>query len=127
MTGGVLQSEESFKMLNQRRVKKRVAVSKQRQITLPKAFCDELGVSDEIFIEFTGNRIVIKPITNDDDFSTEILNELVTEGFEGQQLIQEFEHRKSQIRSAFSKYLEEEGPKAREVSDDEMFGDLVDE
>lgn len=102
---------------------KRVNVSSQRQITLPKEFFDEMGIGKELLVEFVGNRLVLRPVKEEEDFSVEILNELVAEGFSGEELVAEFTARKAQLEPALQRYLEEERPKAREISDVELFGE----
>lgn len=103
---------------------KRISVSKQRQITLPKEFYDQLGIGDEVFVELHNNRLVIRPVREGDDFAEEILKELVAEGFEGEELIREFNYRRKQIRPAFLKLLEEAKKEAEDVSSlDELFED----
>ncbi len=103
---------------------KRISVSKQRQITLPKEFYDQLGIGDEVFVELHNNRLVIRPVREEDDFAEEILKELVAEGFEGEELIREFNYRRKQIRPAFLKLLEEAKKEAEDVSSlDELFED----
>lgn len=103
---------------------KRISVSKQRQITLPKEFYDHLGIENEVFVELHNNRLVIRPVHEEDDFAREILKELVEEGFTGDELLREFDFRRKQIRPAFLKLLEDAKREAEDVSSlDELFED----
>ena len=59
-----------------------------------------------------------------DDFSGEVLKELVEEGFTGDELLREFDFRRKQIRPAFLKLLEDAKREAEDVSSlDELFED----
>jgi len=113
------------KLVMSHRIKqKRISVSKQRQITLPKEFYDQLGITDEVLVELHNNRLVIRPVREENDFAEEILKELVAEGFEGDELIKEFNYRRRQIRPAFLKLVEEAKKEAEDVSSlDELFED----
>ncbi len=74
----------------------RINVSNKRQITIPKQFYDMLDMGHEITCELRDNEIILRPVPQSDDFSEEILKELVAQGFSGQ----EFQKVKSQIRPA---------------------------
>ena len=80
---------------------RRVRVSKQRQISIPKDFYDSLNIEDEALLEFTGNAIVIHPADFEDvDFSQNILRDLMNRGYSGEELIEEFGKFKSKIPQA---------------------------
>jgi len=51
--------------------------------------------------------LVIKPVPQDLDFSEFILNDLIKEGYEGEELVKEFTYRKSQINDALHKMVED--------------------
>lgn len=104
-----------------RHKRKRIAVSSKRQISIPKEFFDSLGVGDEVTIELEGNRMIVSPIHESfDDFSEFILKDLVAEGYKGEELINEFTNRKSQIKPALSRMIAEEGPTATRYSIDDL-------
>ena len=102
---------------------KRVAVSSKRQLSIPKEFYDDLGIGDEVVMEVKNNSLLIKPIKEGfEDFSEEILKELVSEGYEGENLITEFKNRKSMIKPAIERMIAE----TREqdyVTVEELFSD----
>ena len=108
----------------------RINVSNKRQITIPKQFYDMLDMGHEITCELRDNEIVLRPVPQSDDFSEEILKDLVAQGFSGQELIQEFQKVKSQIRPAVEKMIEESSLAAEHITDNgdeetvELFGDL---
>jgi len=96
---------------------KRVKISSQRQINIPKDFYESLDLGDEAFVEFTGEEIIIRPATEEIvDFSTDILTDLVKQGYSGDNLIKEFTRIKSEI------------PKALEMMKNEVVaGSLINE
>lgn len=82
---------------------KRVKISSQRQINIPKDFYEALDLGDEALVEFTGKEIIIRPVMEEIvDFSTDILTDLVKQGYSGENLIREF----TRIKSAIPKALE---------------------
>lgn len=84
-----------------KKAKRRVRVSQQRQLSIPKDFYQALGLSDEAVLEFTGKEIIIRPATFEEvDFSEDILQDLITQGFSGQELLQQFKKAKSQVPAA---------------------------
>lgn len=80
---------------------RRVRVSKQRQINIPKDFYDALDLDDEALIEFTGKEIIIRSAEVEQvDFSVDILNDLTNQGYSGQELIKKFSEIKRNIPRA---------------------------
>ena len=78
--------------------KRRVRISSQRQLTIPKEFYTEMNLADEAMIEFTGKEIIIRSAEQEIvDFSTDILKDLVAKGIEGEELIGEFTRIKASI------------------------------
>lgn len=83
---------------------RRIKVSKQRQINIPKDFYDALDISDEAFIEFTGKEIVIRPAEFETvDFSEDILKDLVNQGYSGHELVRRFAQVKAEIPKALER------------------------
>ncbi|KYG59370.1 AbrB/MazE/SpoVT family DNA-binding domain-containing protein [Planococcus maritimus] len=81
-----------------KKAKRRVRVSQQRQLSIPKDFYLALGLTDEAIMEFTGTEIIIRPATFEEvDFSADILQDLIAQGFSGQELLQEFKKIKADI------------------------------
>lgn len=118
--------------MNSEKVKevKQINVSEKRQITIPKRFYDVLGMSQEVICELRDNEIVLRSIPQPEDFSEEILKDLVEQGFSGNDLIQEFQKLKSQIRPAVEKMIEESSHAAHTLNNngdeqtEDIFGDL---
>lgn len=109
---------------------KQIRVSEKRQITIPKRFFEKLGIGESLICELRGDEIVLRPAPTDDDFSEEILKDLVQAGYEGQQLLTEFHKRKAQIRPAVEALIAEADQAAQQFSgtgDEEteaLFGDV---
>ena len=86
---------------------KQIRISEKRQNTIPKHFYEKLGLEDSLICEIRGNELVLRPAPTKEDFSEEILKDLVEEGYEGSELITQFQKRKSQIRPALERLLAE--------------------
>ncbi|WP_449355423.1 AbrB/MazE/SpoVT family DNA-binding domain-containing protein [Virgibacillus natechei] len=98
--------EDFQKVAESPRKVKRVSVSSKRQISIPKEYFDTLGIENEVYVMLESNKLIIKLVTDSaEDFSEEILNDLVNEGYEGTELITEFKQRKSQIQPAIRKLI----------------------
>ncbi len=96
---------------------RRVKVSKQRQISIPKDFYEALELDDEAIVEFTGQEIIIRPaVVEEIDFSEDILKDLVKQGYSGEKLIQEFSKLKRNIPKAID-YMKKETMKLPMVSE----------
>ena len=99
---------------------KQITVSEKRQMTIPKRFYEKLGIGHEVICELRGAELILRPVPIEEDFSEEILKGLVAEGYNGQELLQEFQHRKAQIRPAVEKLIAESGQAARQFSEAEV-------
>ena len=87
---------------------RRIKVSRQRQINIPKDFYDALDIADEAFIEFTGKEIIIRPADYEKvDFSEDILKDLVQQGYNGEALINRFVQIKAELPKALGRMKEE--------------------
>jgi len=109
---------------------RQINVSEKRQITIPKRFYETLGIGREVICELRENEIVLRRVPQTEDFSEEILKDLVAQGFKDQDLIREFQRRKAQIRPAVEKLIEESNQVAQSINDsgdeqtEELLGDL---
>lgn len=107
---------------------KKITVSGNRQVTIPKRFYEKLGMGHQVICELREGELVLRPVPKQIDFSEEILKGLVAEGYKDQELLQEFQNRKAQIRPAVEKLMAESSQAARNFSgtDDEtkeIFGE----
>ncbi|MFJ7953023.1 AbrB/MazE/SpoVT family DNA-binding domain-containing protein [Lysinibacillus sp. NPDC096418] len=70
---------------------KKVKISKQRQMTIPKIYFDALQLQDEVTVELVDGGILIKPVHKvPDDFAEQLLESLIEKGFSGQELLEKF-------------------------------------
>lgn len=107
VTGTLPRGRETMSELNKKPVR-RVRVSRQRQINIPKDFYEALDISDEALVEFTGKEIVIRPAAYETvDFSADILKDLVAEGYNGEELVQRFMQVKEEIPHALNRMVQE--------------------
>lgn len=86
---------------------KRVAVSSKRQISIPKEFYDDLHIKDEIIMEKVHNNLVIRPASydNHEDFTEEILSDLIAEGYPKEELVTKLRERKEQMQPALDRLI----------------------
>lgn len=107
--------------------RKIISVSRKRQITIPLQFYKQLGLGSEVECLLEDGKIIIQPLHREpSEFSVEILRDLVSQGYSGDELVEEFETQSNNIKRAVSHMLEEadaiaagEKPAA---SFDEIFG-----
>ncbi len=85
-----------------------IRVSKKRQITIPIEFFEKLNLSNEVECSLEDDAIVIRPLRyRQDEFSVEILKELVSKGYTGDELVKQFEMERTNIKQAVRNMLEE--------------------
>lgn len=107
---------------------KRITVSSKRQISIPKEFYDAIGLGNEITIELLNNRLVIRPVREEsEDFSEEILSDLIDEGYKGEELKAAFAERRAMLTSAVDNLIEEARNSKSYDSFEDMLEDTVDE
>jgi virulence-associated protein VagC len=88
--------------------KRIIRVSGKRQITIPLKYFLSLGLSDQVECSLEDGALVIRPLTQDEnEFSVEILKDLVAQGFTGDELIQKFTETSQQIKKAVRSMVEE--------------------
>ncbi len=104
-----------------------IRVSPKRQITIPLAFWKALDLSSEVECSLVDGAIVILPLRrSQDEFSVEILKDLVAQGYSGDELVRRFEAQHNNIKRAVRNLLEEadriaDGSKPAATFDD-IFG-----
>ncbi len=89
---------------------KRVTITSKRQFTIPQKFYSALGFGREAICTMGDGMLIIQPTkydSSDSEFADNILEELIKEGFSGQELLNEFRIRKSRIRPAVETLLEQ--------------------
>ena len=89
-------------------IDKVISISAKNQITIPKKLMEFLGFGKEARIKTDGNSLIITPLKEDNfNFSDLILEDLINEGYEGKDLLNEFKKRSSNVRPAINKMIEE--------------------
>ncbi|MFJ7825766.1 AbrB/MazE/SpoVT family DNA-binding domain-containing protein [Psychrobacillus sp. NPDC096623] len=77
---------------------KKVKISKQGQLTIPKSFLDAFDFKDEVSVEMTEEGLLIKPITKiSDDFAEQLMESMKAKGLSGQELMDTFNQAKNNV------------------------------
>ena len=104
-----------------------ISISSQRQFTIPKKYFTTLGFGNEAECFFQDGGIFIRPLQNfvSGEFAEYILADLISQGYEGQDLLRKFKEYSQAIRPAVEKLIEEADTFAKNgegfVSVDELF------
>lgn len=89
-------------------IKKRISVSRKRQITIPIEFFNSIGIDKEVDCYIQNNAIVIRPVhENIGEFDEQILADLISQGLSGQELLARFKQVRHQIRPTVENMLNE--------------------
>lgn len=89
-------------------LKRRISVSKKRQITIPIEFFNSLGIEKEVECYVQNNAIVIRPVREGGgEFDEQILADLISQGLSGQELLAKFKETRREIRPAVERLLDE--------------------
>ena len=81
--------------------RKIISVTGKRQVTIPLRFYERLRFGKEVECVLTDNAIVLRPLsTRDDGFTMEILKDLVSQGYSGDELIAKFAEQQQNIKKA---------------------------
>ncbi len=86
-----------------------IRVSSKNQITIPKKYVELLNLGKEVECTVRDDEIVIRRLTKmqNDDFSDLILEDLISQGYEGKELIKRFREVRSGMKSAGSHFMQE--------------------
>jgi bifunctional DNA-binding transcriptional regulator/antitoxin component of YhaV-PrlF toxin-antitoxin module len=88
--------------------RKIISVSQKRQITIPLKFYKQLRLENEVECAVQDGALVIRPFNEShSEFSVEILKDLVSQGYSGEELVRRFEAESKQVRNAIGIMLEE--------------------
>ena len=88
--------------------KRRINVSSKRQITIPFQFYKELGIESEVECFIKDGALVIQPVQDiSGAFAVEILDDLVKQGFQGQELVAKFKEVNRKVRPAVEQQIGE--------------------
>jgi bifunctional DNA-binding transcriptional regulator/antitoxin component of YhaV-PrlF toxin-antitoxin module len=88
--------------------RKIINVTGKRQITIPLKFYEKLRFGKEVECFLTDDVIVLRPLSNsDDEFTMEILKDLVAQGYSGDELIARFAEQRDNIKKAIRVLIDE--------------------
>jgi len=89
--------------------RKIIRVSGKRQVTIPQKYFEALGFSNEAECILQNNAIVIRPIRENigNEFSEQILADLIAQGMSGQELLVKFKEMSNKIAPAIDKLIDE--------------------
>jgi len=88
--------------------RKIIRVTGKRQITIPQKFYEKLHFDKEIECVLADDAIVLRPLsTVDDGFTMEILKDLVSQGYSGEELITKFAEQRNNIKKAIGILIDE--------------------
>jgi bifunctional DNA-binding transcriptional regulator/antitoxin component of YhaV-PrlF toxin-antitoxin module len=101
--------------------KKKISISSKRQITIPQKFYTQLGFDDEAECIVHGNELIIRPIKeeNGGEFAEQILEDLISKGYSGDELLIEFKKTQKKVRPAVESLIQEAD---RVASDEGRYG-----
>ena len=108
---------------------KRVSISSKRQFTIPQKFFSALGFDKEAICTVKDGTLVIVPVRNTSggEFAEQILSELISEGYEGEALLEEFKARQSKVRTSIENMLDMAKKSAKGETEsyslDDVFGE----
>jgi bifunctional DNA-binding transcriptional regulator/antitoxin component of YhaV-PrlF toxin-antitoxin module len=114
--------------------RKIISVSVKRQVTIPRKYFEALGFENEAECILQNGGILLRPVRdiNSGEFSEQILADLISQGFSGQELLKRFKEQSKKVRPAVKKLIAEADDLAKssegKLSLDGIFGaeDLVD-
>ncbi|AVQ31747.1 MAG: AbrB family transcriptional regulator [Fusobacterium varium] len=101
---------------------KTISISSKNQITIPNKLMEFLGFGKEAKIRTDGNSLIITPLREDNfNFSDLLLEDLIMEGYEGEELLKEFRLRTAKIKPALKEIIKE--AETNTVTTKDIFGD----
>jgi len=102
---------------------KTISISSKNQITIPKKVMEYLGFTKEAKIKVSKGSLIVTPVKENGDmeFSDLILEDLIKEGYSGEELLKEFKVRKNNIKPAIQKLISD--TEKNGVSYEDVFGE----
>ena len=79
--------------------RKIISVSVKRQLTIPQKYFEALQFSNEAECILRGDGILVRPVRDigGGEFSEQILADLISQGYEGQELLEKFKQQSKKI------------------------------
>ena len=86
---------------------KKISISEKRQITIPQKFFSMLGFDTEAECMVRGNELVLRPVRSNTggEFAEQILADLISQGFSGEELLDRFKKAQKAVRPAVETML----------------------
>ncbi len=95
---------------------KKISVSNKRQITIPATYYEKLGIEKEVECLLVEDQIIIRPVRKSGgEFATEILKDLVENGYDGEELIKKFIEMNKRVRPAIVNMIAETDERAKNL------------
>lgn len=101
-------------------MKKRIAVSSKRQITIPKEFFSALKFGDEAECVMYGKALIIRPVgkKKSDAFEDSILADLLKEEYGGDELLNKLKETQEKVSHGVKKIIKDVHRAAKRKSKD---------
>jgi len=88
--------------------RKIINVTGKRQVTIPLKFYERLRLGKEVECFLTNDSIIIRPLSSsNDNFTMEILKDLVSQGYSGDELIEKFAQQREDIQKSIKAVINE--------------------
>ena len=88
--------------------RKIINITGKRQVTIPLKFYERLHFGKEVECYLTDDAVVLRPLSNSDDsFTMEILKDLISQGYNGNELLAKFAEQRMNIRKAVGLLIHE--------------------
>lgn len=86
-----------------------ISISDKRQVTIPKKYFEALEFSSEAECILQKNSIIIHPVrvNTGSEFSEQILADLISQGFSGQELLDKFKELSNKVTPAMKRLISE--------------------
>ena len=115
-------------LVNTATERKIINVTGKRQVTIPLKFFEKLQFGKEVECYLTDDAIVLRPLSHaDDGFAIEILKDLVSQGYAGDELLAKFAEQRLNIKRAINLLVEESDEiasgKRKGATTKEIFGE----
>lgn len=109
-----------------------IKISSRKQITIPQAYYEKLGLGKNVECILKDNEIVLRPLDKgNDDYSDLILEDLLKQGYrDDKELLEKFREAKGKIRLAAQSMIEhtvntaKNDPRDRKEVHEEIFSDI---
>lgn len=86
--------------------RKIINVTGKRQITIPLKFYEKLHFGKEVECYLTDDAVLLRPLSSSqDNFSEEILKDLVSQGYGGSELVSKFSEQRKKMKGAVERLI----------------------